>query len=283
MKHPWVNESDLISDGLYGEHVFNPGLIRWRGRLGMVYSIGPCSPLQYVTLDEDFKPLPHTNKQIDLPQPYGGVHDARLFTLEGRLCMSVQVLRAYRDIKTGMAVLDDDFNIISYQELGCPSPQPFEKNWIFFSDHYCTYWLRFGKHDVYRLVGNRIEPVYRTTYRDVWTQRWGEARGGTNVVLHDGLYWAFHHSVAEVPKGYCYSMGAYAFDPKPPFRIRYMTRRPLYRPDKCVLLFGAMKAVIFPSGAIYEDGWTVLAGYNDQRIKVFRFQHEDLMQHMVKV
>lgn len=159
-----------------------------------------------------------------------------------------------------------------------------EKNWTWF-EH------KNGWHFVYHPWPHH---VVRTTFGEPgasyvsgdfdcpWS--YGEMRGGSPPVFHDGLYWSFFHSstlAPEVQKGKRYHMGAYAFDPEQPFNIRMMTLEPLLSGS---MADGGLLPCIFPGGAVLRDGkWLVVFGVNDWRSGFIEIPHDDMVGRMVNV
>lgn len=127
----------------------------------------------------------------------------------------------------------------------------------------------------------------------LWTKKWGKPLGGTPARLVDGEYLSFFHSKFRDRSGvYWYVMGAYTFEPTPPFRITRISPNPIlfegiydseYRntaePCKCI---------IFPCGyAIKQrNGHTILylaCGENDSAIKVVAFDKDALLETLTPV
>ncbi len=159
-----------------------------------------------------------------------------------------------------------------------------EKNWAWF-DH------KNGWHFIYHPWPHH---VVRTNFGEAGASyvgedapcpwEYGEMRGGTPPVLHDGLYWTFFHSSTtdlSLVKKRRYHMGAYAFDPEPPFTIRLMTLEPLLSGS---IKDGGLLPCIFPGGAVFRDAkWLVVFGVNDSRSGFIEIPHDDLVERMTNL
>jgi hypothetical protein len=85
-----------------------------------------------------------------------------------------------------------------------------------------------------------------------------------------------------------YQMGAYVFDSKPPFTLKYISRNPLFYNDMFSIPNERVTrndSVVFPAGLIIEDDHKnvlVSLGENDSAIKVVRFEISEILALMVK-
>jgi predicted GH43/DUF377 family glycosyl hydrolase len=158
-----------------------------------------------------------------------------------------------------------------------------EKNWVWF-DH-----SKDGWHFVYMpwphhvVRTNQAEPCASYVHKDEpcpW--QFGQMRGGTPPVLHDGQYWSFFHSSTPWQgKRRRYHMGCYTFEPNPPFRITSMTIDPLLTGS---FTDGGTLPCIFPGGAILkQDKWLVVMGINDYRSAWIEIPHQELTERMLEL
>lgn len=159
------------------------------------------------------------------------------------------------------AVLLDTLEDVSLPDTG----KLREKNWGFFDAP--------GLRAVYSIVPHVVLEIggpgrWEVGWAPEW--KWGELRGGSTPVLHDGLYWVFFHSSDGEITNRRYHVGAYSFDPKPPFRPVQITRAPLLSGSANELAFGDPDnptynpRCVFPASAfVLADRWVVSVGVND--------------------
>lgn len=109
----------------------------------------------------------------------------------------------------------------------------------------------------------------------------GEIRGGTPACLVEDFYLTFFHSSfpADTPKKRAYVMGAYLFDPNPPFKVLFRTPWPL----------GTLSdytesndpKVIFPCGLVVRGNSLFVAwGKADRQIQITEFDKKKLFDCM---
>lgn len=158
-----------------------------------------------------------------------------------------------------------------------------EKNWIWFYSGGCLRFIyRFNPHIVCTVTGNSVTEVHQTTMKDA---RWyyGEVRGGTPPVKHLGKYYSFFHSsMPWTNRQRRYFMGAYAFDPSPPFEVTNVTPEPLLAGSAHDTRILGGPLVIFPGGALINRGqWTVVFGVNDEACGWIKIPHQQLLEKMV--
>ena len=273
---------------------YNPAMIRFGDHAVLVYrtGVGGEGRLYSGTLGSNFscRTSSFAALPVDAPE-FQSFEDPRFFVLDGQLHLYVT---AYRRQPACSRPLIAAFN--SPHGLGTitfpmyPIRQDFEKNWVFFEhagELWATYWMAGGIHHVVSLRDSVATPRYETRYTLHW--RWGDVRGGTNLIRHNGLLWGFFHSSQKWGEMYKYYMGAYAMEPYPPFRIVRMSRSPLYTPVEVIRIAdrfgpGCPKQVIFPTGLILTRGnWVVAAGYNDRDIKLLKISHSELAHTMLDV
>ena len=76
-------------------------------------------------------------------------------------------------------------------------------------------------------------------------------------------------------------MGVYAFESKPPFRIKYMSKAPILAGTKAHPVTLWHHLVVFPTGAIYDtakDEWLVTLGVNDCLNAWIKIPHGQLLE-----
>lgn len=113
---------------------------------------------------------------------------------------------------------------------------------------------------------------------------YGLPRGGTAPVFceQDGLMWSFFHSsidIAPIPPRRRYYMGAYAFEPDPPFNPVLCTPKPLLVGSEEDYREPSAPFCVFPCGAILDKDplrWTVSIGVNDVACARMKMTHEEV-------
>lgn len=269
------------------EERYNPAMIRHGDHTVLVYrtGVGGEGRLYCGSLGNNFSCRTDSVAALSIDAPeFQSFEDPRFFVLDGTLHLYVTAYRRQPACSRPLiAAFDSHHGLGKITFPVYPIRHDFEKNWIFFeyaAELWATYWMAGGIHHVVSLHDEVATPRFETRYSPLW--RWGDARGGTNLVWHDGLMWGFFHSSQKLGEMFKYYMGAYAMEPYPPFRIIRMSRAPLYTPAEVAMIGdrfgpGCPKQVIFPTGLVFEHGyWIVAAGYNDRRIKLFRINHEEL-------
>lgn len=205
--------------------------------------------------------------------------DPRLFVFQNKLhCSFISVEGRNEVERQALGVLDSDYNMINVNVFTYGGRH--EKNWMFFeSGDVLRAVYTLHPHTVLTFEDEIRSTV--TEYACPWTL--GDLHGGTPPVLVDGLLYSFIHSFMDKRLfGWgrlwrVYYTGAYAFEPKYPFRVRYMTPAPF--------LFGdAVEPIQFLCGAILCSGdWHLTYGANDERAVFCRINHHDLMHAMEQV
>lgn len=273
---------------------FNPAIVEWRGRDCLITrrreeKQGPPGQNRLMLW-----PLTHNTPgkgyPIAIKEPYAREHqeDPRALNHCGTLILSWCNFRWNATPHQCLGELTDRFSIpnVIHPVYGKNGPHLLanrgpEKNWTwFFKDGlFCVYVIS-PAHVVFE-YRNRVSKVFTTPGIDQYWG-WGELRGGSNPVLVDGEYVAFVHSSQPwLGKKRRYFMGAYAFEPNPPFRITRVSRKPiLIGSENDPRNLGA-PVVVFPCGAVFKDGtWLVSMGINDCRCAWIRLPHADLLNGM---
>ncbi|MCB1148822.1 MAG: hypothetical protein KDK48_01540 [Chlamydiia bacterium] len=165
-----------------------------------------------------------------------------------------------------------------------------EKNWMPFAYKNGLYVVySMDPHVVLKLNprDGSVKELHSTEMHHDW--RHGELRGGTQALLSDDLYLTFFHSSLWTKPTFWknqtmrfYFLGAYAFEPKPPFRVKSYTPGPISHPD--FYTPQNRRRVIFPSGIVENNGKLYVAyGENDNTIKVAVIDRKSLLDKMVPV
>jgi predicted GH43/DUF377 family glycosyl hydrolase len=260
---------------------FNPSLIQWKGNTLLAYRC-ECVPwfrlsmIAITKLDPDWHPVLESTVVPDLTSKFGNycVEDPRFFVYKNELWL------CYTDAhEVALAKLNDDLTTAKsfYLERPWQHGRP-EKNWTFFEHEermLAVYSLM--PHRIVEVEGTQSKFVYESKWDPEWS--WGELRGGSSPVLHNGLYWSFFHSsinIREESYGPIrqYLMGVYAFDSKPPFRPVLISKKPLLAGEEEQHQHDrpSQHYVVFPCGAMrIPQGWLVTFGDNDCRCRMAFF------------
>ncbi len=265
----------------YGREVFvrfNCCLAATQGHRWLLYRVEYrpwwCySSIRAVQLDQRDRVMPASDRHLDIPTAYGdtGAEDPRPFLFRRQLYVS------WTDgHRMGISALSGDMVVGKSVAFATLRPGKREKNWIFFESAgslFAKTWTE--PHDIWKVDLKRgvLHGRMRTRWASHW--EWGEIHGGTTPILHGGLFWSFFHShfpgVASPGRKLAnrYFIGVYAFEAKPPFRVRWCARYPLIAPWNDPINFSLRPtdhAVLFPTSAERsDDGWKLWLGVNDLR------------------
>jgi hypothetical protein len=264
---------------------FNPASVEWRGRHWLAYRT-ECSPrwlwsrLNLACLDQSGRVIPGSNRLLSLATQYGvwGAEDPRFTVWQDRLLLT------YNDgSRMGLAEIGEDGSVLwsrvfrnaSFSLDAAKLGGRREKNWGLFGvgeELFVSYWV--SPHVVYQCDEKKMRLGER------WESPWsaptgfGEIHGGSAPVAHDGWMWRVVHSRFPTPFADHvvdrYRLWLLAFEPKPPFRVRWFCKEPLVvgRPD------GARHPEQVPSHVVFcgslerrEKGWRIYFGENDRWIR----------------
>ncbi len=160
-----------------------------------------------------------------------------------------------------------------------------EKNWLFFRHDDAWHLIYGAEPHVVAMFDDGFNLVNEwKSDRDLcWD--FGEVRGGTPPVFYQGRYWTFFHSSTKWRPPYRqYHMGAYAFNPKPPFDIDLVTIAPLLSGSYDDPHSDTKPIVVFPCGAIIRDKkWLITFGVNDLKCGFMEIPHNDLLERMAAI
>lgn len=117
----------------------------------------------------------------------------------------------------------------------------------------------------------------------------GPMRGGTPALYAPelGQYIAFFHGTKDADFGSgvrrYYRMGAYTFEPKPPFNITSLTQDPFDIPEPDAQPWGSSR-IEYPQGFV-EDGNTYVISYgrNDDSIFLLTLSKQGVFDHLVPI
>lgn len=289
-----------------GIRYFNPAIIHFQGQ-DWLYArkaeecrneVMGINRICAFRLDEKHKPLfYHVIKQENRNYKKQHFEDPRVTIIDGNIWLSYATFQVMEREKMwtgahqGVAVLDDQRNVSGVWDpiYGTNGGSPLtgsgiEKNWLWFEHQKTPHMIYMTTpHEVVRWEGFKVAEVYIKKQEIPW--HLGQPRGGTSPVLIGNEYWSFFHSSVpwKDPKRR-YHMGAYCFDSKPPFGIKWMTSKPLLTGSVDDPWQEGLPLVIFPCGAIFRnDQWLVTSGVNDYVSCWHEIPHRDLVKLCVKV
>lgn len=289
--------------------VFNPSIVRWKGGTLMSFRVltHPWnlwhSQIGIVWVDENFEVIgtPQLlNTRAHIPHIASRSEDARLFTVGDRLYVIYNDSEEPDDGWTRRMYVAE----ITYDGAHFEASQPecmahyegeeywkWDKNWAPF-DYHGTMLLTYSisPHRIFLpLAGTRSCQTVATT-DGIINWPWGGLKGGTPPLLMGDEYLGFCHSwtgLTTVQSGntysYHYLVGAYTFEPHPPFTITKFSPLPivgrgLY--DNPLLY----KRVIFPGGYIFDDQHIWIAyGREDCECWVLKLDRQGLLSSLVPV
>ena len=219
------------------------------------------------------------------------IEDGRVFMHNGKPHISYTVVQAPQNVfncvvQYGALVQDGDvWRIIgSHQpKYGKNDFTSMEKNWSFWSHGQKIYaaYQRSPEQIVLHIHESRVVQEFKTNTPETW--QWGQIRGGTDPIPHNGLLLQFFHTLHRNNKSkewWTYYTGALLMEPEPPFQIVRVSSFPIlagnerYFPNikqwkpRCFLPYGAIKN---------DDGsFLVSLGYNDSATATVRLTEADL-------
>jgi predicted GH43/DUF377 family glycosyl hydrolase len=186
---------------------------------------------------------------------------------------------------TSLAVLDHHWRLVFTHEPDYGGNQPnwirntrCEKNWVWFF-HHDNLWMvyRAEPHTVVGF-GPKMLALGEFITRTKLGWQYGEVRGGTPPIRVGDEYWTMFHSSVGTLHPKVYYMGAYAFSANPPFYVTRITCQPLLSGNSRDNLIPGRSWVIFPCGALLQNGeWLVTLGVND-RAAWIKIPHSELVK-----
>jgi predicted GH43/DUF377 family glycosyl hydrolase len=172
---------------------------------------------------------------------------------------------------------------------------PLEKNWMLFGDslEYTVYSI-----NPHRILssnmsenGSSMEDLCTTTWDNLdFEKKSGKLRGGAPPQLIAGEYFSICHTVTGTENNYIYSAACYSFSAVYPFKPTRKPSSSLLLPNpkrgsrEYPKLNAAVGEVIYPCGAIYENGlWYISYGINDETCAIAILEHEVLLASTTKI
>ncbi len=174
-----------------------------------------------------------------------------------------------------------------------------EKNWVPFEHqgnaHFIYATDPYTIIDITNLKDSPSESRCRTIPLNVYNfwdkDLWGPINGGTPARLVDDVYLTFFHTWKWSPdkRNLYYVMGAYTFEPNPPFKITAITPNPILFQDAFTAKhLEDWKHVVYPAGFVIDkkSKKTILhvsCGENDASTRIVSMDWDILKQTMVPV
>ena len=215
--------------------------------------------------------------------------DGRLFMHKGQPHISLTIARSRKPHESGgdkciigFGKLSQDGKIADWIEpkYGVNNWTAMEKNWVFWSADKLRFFYRLSpNHEVCELEGDRVTKVYKTPCLPC---SFGEPRGGTTPVQHQGKLLRFFHALQRNEKSnlwWTYHVGAMLIEPEPPFKVVAISRQPIYSgTEEYIQGHKYWKPrVAIPYGVRETPyGWEVSIGVNDFRCARLQVEASDL-------
>lgn len=289
---------------------FNPSIVKWKdGYLlsfrTLVNANRPLhSQIGLVLLNSNFEVISEPqllNTREKLPLHPSKSEDARLFSINDRIYIIYNDNEEYHDHGTRRMYYSELFfdGTTFTVQPECINDFPdekwerWEKNWVPF-DYDGTMLLAYSilPHKIFLPIFGmgKCEMLASTTSSFFWP--WGNGRlyGGTPALKTEEGYLAFFHSSCKLMTQqtgdfvtWHYFMGAYLFDPHPPFAIKKISPQPIISRglyDNPLLY----KRVIYPGGYVMDNHniWIVY-GREDCECWVIRIDKQKLLESLVPV
>ncbi len=291
-------------------YAFNPSIVRWNDFFLMSFRVIPdrkqsfTSVIGLIWLDDHFNPIsvPHIlNTREEGSQIPSRAEDARLLQVEEKLYIVYSDNPESKISKGGfrvyLAELCYEKETLSLKNGCClssfegESKEKREKNWVPFAyqeNLFLAYSLL--PHLIFQPHHTSCTTVASTQGPIKWN--WGELRGGTPALILNGEYLAFFHSSKKMSTLHSegqnilhYFMGAYTFQPHPPFAITQISPEPIvganfYKGPVYKPYWHPVRA-IFPGGFVFDDHYIwVVYGRQDHEIWVAKLDREKLFKSL---
>lgn len=294
---------------------FNPSIIRWKGSLLMSFRIVPhtylpfFSQLGLVWLDEAFNVIsvPQLLAFNDAtPLSPSRTDDGRLVAVNDTLYLVYSnnndtyiTAGGFRLFIAELIEENNYFTVHNPEKIARYDgeiPGRREKNWVPFNyDGRLMLAYSLNPHLIFHPIRGTGSCETITTSKGDMDWKWGELRGGTPALLHEGEYFGFFHTFIRMESVHSdgrimphYFMGAYTFQKAPPFAITRISPEPIigksfYHGPKHSPYWGSVR-VIFPGGYIYDDNFVwVSYGRQDHECWIVKMDKKQLLKSLVPV
>lgn len=290
---------------------FNPGIIRWDGKLLMSFrardpSTDTANLVGLVWLDEDFNPvsIPQilTVDRPDVKNRY--IQDARFIEVDHKLYIVYSDLwQLPHKLARRVCVAELTYNGFSFKaaypefllDFDGDENNKFEKNWVPFeyNDYLLLSYTIFPHKVFLPLFGERkCVTVDYSEGLNHW--KWGDVRGGSPALKVDHQYLSFFHSSKVISSVQSegkpithYFMGAYTFSSQPPFKINKISPEPIvgrnFYNGKAHQTWKPLR-VVFPMGFVFDEKYIwVTYGRQDYEVWVVKLDKQGLLKSLVPV
>ena len=294
-------------------YAFNPSMVRWHGYILMSFRFipDPTSPftswIGLVLLDEQFNPVGEPqllNIRDGTTNVPSRADDARLLYVGDKLMIvysdnpnpkitggGFRMMIGELHFTNGSFALQNAVRLVEYEG---EKETLRENNWTPF-EYRSSLFLSYSidPHRVFfPIPGKGTCITYATTFPSLHWE-WGILRGGTPaLMLESGEYFAFFHSAKKMATQNSqgktmthYYMGAYTFEPEPPFRITRFSKEPIvgpgfYKGRSYKPYWGSIQCV-FPAGMIMEGNTIWLSyGRQDHEIWIAKIDKKKLLDSL---
>jgi len=273
---------------------YNPSIIRFRGRLVMVFRFHETTlktKLGIVELDEKFNVVSGEALQLDEDETLS-TEDPRLFIWKGELWLSY-VLSTWPNFPSSQVKIcrlykPDRWRFSDKDQYFLPDRQTMEKNHLpiihddVFNIVYRSNQPQEGNpSDLSQIIYSPFEKREMKTPALRWA--YGEIRGGTVPLPYDGKLISFFHSSLSndmPPNRQRYYCACVLRKAEPPFQMLSVSKKPILYGSEAggdETRFHHKKNVVIPYGAIeHEGGWLVSVGQNDSAALLVKIAPKDL-------
>lgn len=261
---------------------YNCGLVRHDGRLLMVSRLGWSGSRTYLSeLADDYRVASTRDLGIQHPRAYSGVEDPRILAIGSELKV---VVTGYESANAGatsilVASLDRDLKVASVVAPHYEQRLTWEKNWAPFEyDGRLHFVYTVNPHVILRMEEDKTIEVGRST--NIFPWRSTALRGGAPPVRVGNEYYHWFHSVQTTKKGkLVYGLALYAFAARPPFQVTRRVSHVIMTPDNEIR--GWNKTVVFPCGAVLEDGvWKISYGKQDRECWIVEYDSAEVEKRL---
>lgn len=272
---------------------YNPSIYRKEGRLWMTYRYHYEANFKTRIGIAEIKENGEVLKSQDIPLSNDSCEDARLFTLHVEPWMSWVEARftdghyaATSVVKYGKLSSDWKITTVHQPARHANDGNYMQKNWCFFeSDEnlFCVY-RSWPEQIIFHVQGDSVVSEYKSP-----GVKWpyGETRGGNIVPYKDKLLHVFHSSTQQGigQREQRYYVGACLMEPKPPFSVLAVIKKPIIYGSEVDNLTPEQRAscrqwksnVVFPCGLLTEgEGWILACGINDSACALVKIKDLNL-------
>ncbi len=266
------------------KHAYNPSIIDHNGMTLMAYRFHEgtlATRLGVAHINDAGKVL--NNRVLNIAG--ASCEDPKLFSFGGKVGMSWVDSTWPQSPPTSVvrfgAFKDGTIGDFQTPNIGRNDGSTLEKNWVLFEHQdslFCIH--RCSPQHIYQ----RDRNAWTRLLPEVQSPRWpyGEIRGGTVPIPHEGKLLRFFHSALDNeygPQPRRYFVGAYLMESTPPFKVVRVSKRPiLFGSELCDIPVSDRKGIIqykvnvvFPGGAVArKDHWLLAIGINDSACALAR-------------